>query len=154
MVVSETLNRFFDFLPSLNWGRFWSFLNVKQPTRPVSSLKHTSPIAWVMRWERSRAPTGFVYLSEDRQRLIYAKYDDDEGTPYNASFAGYIDRTPQDFLENTPPVYKDGRKRENIFLEHTIGTIKPNVSAEDCAWVKRSFDPDNKVTFSAAPTLG
>ena len=154
MVVSETLNRFFDFLPSLNLGKFWSFLNVKQPTRPVSTLNNTSRIASIVVDELSRGAIGFVYLSEDRQRLIYMTYEDQEGPFSHVYFSGYIDRTPQDFLEKTPPVYKDGRKRERVFLEHTIGTIRPNVSEEDRSWVKRCFDPDNKVTFSTAPTLG
>ena len=154
MVVSETFNRFFDFLPSLDWGKFWSFLKVNRPTRPVSTLKHTSPIAWVMVSEISRSALGFVYLSEDRERLIYAAYDDDEGPFSHLTLEGYINRTPKDFLENTPPVYKDGRKRDGIVLEQNIGAVTTGVSAEDSAWVKRCFDPENKVTFKQALTLG
>ena len=154
MVVSETLNRFFDLLPSLNLGKFWSFLNVKQPTRPVSTLKNTSLIAWVMRSATSRFPMGFVFPTEDGQRLVYAKFEADDAIDPSIEISSYINRTPQDFLENTPPIYKDGRKRERMFLEADVGPTVANVTPEDAAWVKRCFDPDNKRTFVITPTLG
>jgi hypothetical protein len=153
MIMAIGLNRF-DFIPSLNWGKLWSFLKVKRPTRPVSTLKRTSPIAWVMMSSIARFPMGFVFQSEDGQRLIYAEFECDEQPNSRVNIGHYIDRTPKDFLENTPPVYKDGRKREGMVLEADIGPKKADVTPEDVAWVKRCFDPDNKRTFTANPTLG
>ncbi|MFA6280579.1 MAG: hypothetical protein WC612_07310 [Bdellovibrionales bacterium] len=144
MITSVALNRITDFLPALNFGKLWSSLGVKKPSRPATAQQRANRFHWVT--VDGKTPVrpddlmGYVYVTPDNKAI----YWDDMGDK-GASNARYIQTTPEKLFsgkKDTPATYEATRDRGDV------------ISFEDRKQLLSDYYGDQKGMAFLANTLG
>ena len=143
MFISVALNRVVDFLPQFDFGKMWSFLKVKEPTRPMSAQERSKRFHWVTR--DGTAPVrpddlmGHVYVTPNNRAVYWYGRDEDEG----AKKAYYLSRSPEQLLAG-----RDGAVFDEV--RESAGAI----SDEDRRHLVCDYYGDQKGEKVLANTLG
>ncbi len=143
MLEAVATNRVFDFLPTFNFGKLWSFLGLTKPSRPQTAKERASRFHDVTaKGERPRNPgnlMGHVYVTPDNKVVYwYGSAEDAE-----AKEARYVPKTLEQLLngrecaifdevrENAGGISEEDRKqllcdyygpqKAQAFLTNTLG---------------------------------
>lgn len=143
MLKSVATNRVFDFLPTFNFGKLWSFLGLTKPSRPLTAQERSRRFHWVT--ADGKAPVrpddlmGHVYVTPDNKAVYWFGKSEDAG----AQQAYYLRKTPEQlFVGHESAVFDDVRENGGV------------ISAEDRKQLLCDFYGDQKGLTLLAKTLG
>ena len=146
MLEAVATNRVFDFLPTFNFGKLWSLLGLTKPSRPLTAQERAQRFHDVT--VDGKPPVrpddlmGQVYITPDRQRVIYWHNETRDPTALKAQ---YVPVSPDDVL-------KSGEKETVRWSE--VRSLGAEIDAEDRRQMLGDYYGEQKASALIAHTLG